>query len=157
MDMASMAATLEARSPFLDHELIEYTMRLPESLKLSGRATKPLLRALAAKMLPAEIATAPKRGFEILLQRWMQHDMNATLRETVLDSGSFAMKRFDPARLRALIDRPAAMDAKRWSGIAWMLLCLEFWHQGWRARRRPANDLTIPATPVAEEPKAAVA
>jgi asparagine synthase (glutamine-hydrolysing) len=158
MNMASMEATLEARSPFLDHELIEFIMRVPERLKLPGRTTKPLLRALAAKLLPAEITTAPKRGFEIPLQRWMQHDMNGLLREIVLDSGSYAMNRFDPDRLRALIDRPAHMDVKRWSAIAWMLLCLEFWHEGWRARQRSRYDLAIPAAQTAPaETRAAVA
>jgi asparagine synthase (glutamine-hydrolysing) len=126
MDMASMAYGLEARSPFLDHELVEFAAHLPEDYKLDGKTTKPLLRALAEKLLPPDVARAPKRGFEIPLQRWMQQDLNTLLRETVLDSRSYAMTHFDPQATRALIGG-TGRDAKRWSGIAWTMLCLEFW------------------------------
>ena len=60
MDRASMAYTIEARSPFLDQELIDYAARLPESLKLPGRVTKPLLRSLAERYLPGELINAPQ-------------------------------------------------------------------------------------------------
>ncbi len=131
MDMASMAHTLEARSPFLDHELIEFVARLPEKLKLSSGETKPLLRALARKLLPPDIAGLPKRGFEIPLQRWMQHDLNDMLTERVMDPASYAMTHFDSGEIAALL-MGEGWDAKRWANIAWMLLCLEIWWDNYR-------------------------
>jgi asparagine synthase (glutamine-hydrolysing) len=137
MDMASMASTLEARSPFLDHELIDLAASLPEGIKLGGTTTKPLLRALAERHLPAEVVHAPKRGFEIPLLRWMSGDLNATLRERVLDPSSYAMNRFDPAAVEALVGG-AGWDRKRWAACAWGLLCLEIWWSKYRSEVVPA-------------------
>lgn len=137
MDMASMAHTLEARSPFLDHELIEFVARLPESCKLPGGRTKPLLRALAKRLLPPEIAGLPKRGFEIPLQRWMQHDLNSMLTERVMDPASYAMTHFDASAVATLLVGEG-WDAKRWAAVAWMLLCLEIWWDNYRRNVIPA-------------------
>ncbi len=131
MDMASMAHTLEARSPFLDHELIEFAALLPEKYKLSGSNTKPLLRALARKLLPPGIASLPKRGFEIPLQRWMRHDLNAMLTERVMDPGSYALTHFDSAEVAGLL-MGEGWDAKRWAAVTWSLLCLEIWWDNYR-------------------------
>ena len=137
MDMASMAHTLEARSPFLDHELIEFVARLPETYKLAGGETKPLLRTLAKRLLPDQIAALPKRGFEIPLQRWMQHDLNATLTERVMDPASYAMTHFDASEVANLL-LGEGWDAKRWAGVTWSLLCLEIWWDNYRRNICPA-------------------
>ena len=144
MDRASMAYTIEARSPFLDQELIDYAARLPESLKLPGRVTKPLLRSLAERYLPEPLINAPKRGFEIPLERWMKKDLNGLLRERLLDNGSFARKRFNRVALESLVEGKG-WDSKRWSAIAWSLLCLEFWWDGHCARM--AGDTTAGQRP----------
>ena len=136
MDMASMAHTLEARSPFLDHKLIEFVARLPESLKLSGGRTKPLLRALAKRLLPPRIANLPKRGFEIPLQRWMRHDLNSMLTERVMDPASYALTHFDAGAVATLLVGEG-WDAKRWAAVAWMLLCLEIWWDNYRRNVLP--------------------
>lgn len=131
MDMASMASTLEARSPFLDHELIDLAASLPEDVKLGGNTTKPLLRTLADRHLPREIVNAPKRGFEIPLLRWMSNDMNAMLLERVLDPSSYCMTHFDHAQVEALL-AGAGWDRKRWAACVWGLLCLEIWWTNYR-------------------------
>lgn len=140
MDMATMAHTLEGRSPFLDHELIEFVTRLPERVKLPGRSTKPILRALAARYLPDELIAAPKRGFEVPLARWMERDLNPMLRDRVLDSGGFAAQIFDRAWLEAFLDG-RGWDRHRWSKIAWILFCLEIW---WSARKNRQSDDAVP-------------
>ncbi len=131
MDMATMAHGLEARSPLLDHELISFVARLPENLKLPGRQTKPLLRALAARFLPPGIAHAPKRGFEIPLLRWMRSDLNGQLWQRMTDPASFCSGHFDRAQIESLL-RGDGWDAKRWANVVWMLLCLEIWWDGYR-------------------------
>lgn len=134
MDIASMAHGLEARSPFLDQDLVSFVARLPEALKLSGRETKPLLRRLAERLLPRDVARAPKRGFEIPLQRWMTGELKPLLTERLTDRTGFAANHFaEPAVARFLA--PHGWDLKRWSSIAWALLCLEIW---WARRPRGA-------------------
>ena len=137
MDMASMASTMEARSPFLDHEIVDLAASLPEAVKLSGNTTKPLLRALAARHLPNEVVTAPKRGFEIPLLRWMEGDLNSMLRQRVLDPSSYAMTRFDPKAVENLLTGEG-WDRKRWAACAWGLLCLEIWWSNYRNMVVPA-------------------
>jgi asparagine synthase (glutamine-hydrolysing) len=143
MDIASMAHSLEARSPFMDHELIEFAARLPESIKLPGAITKPLLRGIAARLLPDEIVNAPKRGFEIPLLRWMRGDLNAMLIERVTDPSSYAMTHFDRSRVGRLLDG-VGWDAKRWAAVAWSLLCLEIWWDRYRSEIRPASRAPAP-------------
>lgn len=137
MDMASMASTLEARSPFLDHHLIDLAASLPENVKLGGNTTKPLLRTLAERHLPDEIVHAPKRGFEIPLLRWMSDDMNAMLYERVLDPSSYCMTHFDRGQLEALLSGNG-WDRKRWSACVWGLLCLEIWWRNYRTAINPS-------------------
>jgi|APSaa5957512535_1039671.scaffolds.fasta_scaffold04602_6 asparagine synthase (glutamine-hydrolysing) len=126
MDMATMAHSLEVRSPFLDHKIIEFVAKLPESYRLNSFETKPILRKLAAKLLPSNIATGKKRGFEIPLLRWMEHDLNDLLMDTVLSDNSYSMNNFDRNAVRSLLSGKG-LDKKRWANIVWELLCLEIW------------------------------
>lgn len=75
MDIASMSYGLETRSPLLDHSLIEYVGTLPHSMRVSLTRTKPLLRDIAAELLPREIVRAPKRGFEIPVKKWLRNEL----------------------------------------------------------------------------------
>ncbi len=126
MDIASMAHGLEARSPLLDQDLVDFVARLPDEMKLKGRETKPLLRRIAEKHLPRDVAHAPKRGFEIPLQRWMEGPLNGLLRARLTDSQSFAAMHFARGGVDAFLDAKG-WERKRWAGIAWALLCLEIW------------------------------
>lgn len=126
MDIASMAHGLEARSPFLDHKLIEFAAHLPSKMKLPGRQTKPLLRQLAEKYLPSEVVHAPKKGFEVPLQNWMTGSLNAMLKERLTDKASLAQQRFDPQAIDRFLTTQG-WDLKRWSSVAWALFCLEVW------------------------------
>lgn len=147
MDMASMASTMEARSPFLDHALIDLAASLPEDVKLKGSTTKPLLRTLAARYLPDEVVNAPKRGFEIPLLRWMQDDLNDMLKERVLDPSSYAMTRFDRQAVETVLVGEG-WDRKRWAACVWGLLCLEIWWTNYR-------NMVVPAAVQAVSAKAA--
>ncbi len=154
MDMASMAHSLEARSPFLDHELIEFAARLPEALKLPGTSTKPLLRAVAARLLPDDIVNAPKRGFEIPLLRWMRDDLNEMLMERVLDPGSYAMGHFDRNQIDHLLSG-TGWDAKRWASVTWSLLCLEIWWDRYKSEIQFAGRRNLSHAPTLAHPQAA--
>lgn len=125
MDIATMASSLEGRSPFLDVPMIEDVWRLPMSLRTGGRATKPLLRALAARYLPPEISVAPKRGFEVPVVRWLRNDLQPLLQDTLLapDSRVGAMMT-DRHHLRAFAEEQTTF-AGNWGSTLWAFLMLE--------------------------------
>ena len=85
MDIASMHCGLETRSPFLDHEVIEFCARLPVQHKVKGRVGKYLLKKLAERYFPADFVHRRKMGFGIPLASWLRGPLRKVLRETLLD------------------------------------------------------------------------
>jgi asparagine synthase (glutamine-hydrolysing) len=83
MDIASMANSIEMRSPFLDHELVELCASLPSEWKVDSRQGKRLLREIVAPDLPAEVLQAPKRGFSVPLEEWWRGDARKPIRESL--------------------------------------------------------------------------
>src|SRR5688572_7602697 len=84
VDIASMAVSLEARSPFLDHHVIEFAASLPENLKLRGLTTKYLLKRSLKKLLPADNLKRPKMGFGVPVGHWFRGEMKGFLRSILL-------------------------------------------------------------------------
>lgn len=99
VDRTSMAVSLEAREPLIDHELMQLAFSIPLELKMQHGKRKALLRAAGAGLAPAMALTERKQGFTIPLQRWFRGDLQALFRARVLSSNS-------PAE--DLIDRRAA-------------------------------------------------
>jgi asparagine synthase (glutamine-hydrolysing) len=87
MDIATMASSLEARSPLLDVPLAEFSWSLPEAW-LIGNTTKPLLRELAGRRLPPDVVRAPKRGFEVPVRRWLAGDLKDVVADSLLSRDS---------------------------------------------------------------------
>ena len=87
MDIATMANSLEGRSPFIDHVLVELAVSLPDRLRASAFQTKPLLRELARERLPPPLVKAPKRGFEVPMASWLRHELRGLLQETRAGAG----------------------------------------------------------------------
>ncbi len=127
MDIATMAHGLEARSPLLDHVFFESAARLPGAVKLAGTETKPVLRALAERHLPAEVAAAPKRGFEVPLSRWLTHELRGLRDEVLLSPSGLLAERFDRGALTRLVENRRGLDPARWSRRVWTLLMLGLW------------------------------
>jgi len=88
VDTASMRESLEIRVPMLDEDLFEFALSLPHHLKATGRMGKRVLRALADRWLPAEVARKPKWGFGIPVDQWVDSDFRTRLKETLLGSSS---------------------------------------------------------------------
>jgi asparagine synthase (glutamine-hydrolysing) len=131
MDRATMANSLEARSPFLDHELMERVARFPSSLLLRGWKTKAVLRAAAAGLLPDEVRRAPKRGFEVPLSAWLVGPWGREV-TAVLEDPSAAIRALIPterlAPWRAWAQQP---DRERAARAVYTLLTLEHWLRRW--------------------------
>jgi len=141
MDIATMAHSLEARSPMLDHELIELAATLPESLKLSGFSTKPLLRSLAAKYLPEEVCRAPKRGFEAPVTRWLKEELHDMVTDTILSQRGLIRELLDRTVVEGLLENRSGLDPARWSRRVWLLFMLGLWDVQVRRAVEPAAAL----------------
>jgi asparagine synthase (glutamine-hydrolysing) len=127
-DRCTMANALEARSPFLDKELIEYVAALPDDVKLRGRRTKFILRRAFADLLPAPIARRGKMGFGVPVGTWFRGELRHYLTDMLLAPD---------ARYRAMLNGAFVEQvvARHLSGRAnlgpqlWTLMCFERWLQ----------------------------
>lgn len=125
MDMATMANSLEARSPLLDVPLAEFSWSLPEKWMLRAAETKPLLRALARKRLPQDVASAPKRGFEVPVARWLAGDLREVVGDLLLSGGSHVAALGNAAAIRTFVEGKDGFAGNRPQAV-WLLLMLEF-------------------------------
>jgi asparagine synthase (glutamine-hydrolysing) len=130
MDRATMAHSLEARSPLLDHRLAEYVARLPADAKVAGGTTKALLREIALTLLPRELVERPKYGFGVPLDEWFRDGLADAYRDLVLGPGAQLGSHLDPAVAAGLLDEHRA--GRRDHGLRlWLLLSFELWARRW--------------------------
>ncbi len=128
VDIATMAVSLEARSPFLDHHVIEFAASLPERYKLRGLTTKYLLKRVLRKLLPAENIDRRKMGFGVPITHWLRGELQGFLRETLLSERSLKRGLFKPVAVARLVDEHTARQ-KDHAHQLWTLLMLELWFQ----------------------------
>lgn len=125
MDIATMANSLEARSPFLDHKLVEFVSALPLSQKVSFAATKRLLRHAVRDILPRQVLTRRKMGFVVPVGRWLRGPLRELLQDTLLASDARTADFIDPVGVRSLIAEHFAGRDR--TPHVWSLLMLELW------------------------------
>jgi asparagine synthase (glutamine-hydrolysing) len=123
-----MAVSLEARSPFLDHHVIEFAASLPERFKLRGLTTKYLLKKVLRKLLPSENLTRRKMGFGIPIGHWFRGTMQPFLREVILSERALSRGLFNHEVVQEFVDQHAAGN-RDYSHQLWTLLMLELWFQ----------------------------
>jgi asparagine synthase (glutamine-hydrolysing) len=126
VDIASMANSLEARSPLLDHRLVEFCAALPSSYKLRGRTSKWLLRRLMQDRLPPAVLSRPKMGFGVPVGEWLRTDLRPLLEDMLLSPSASQRGYFNPVAVRALVNEHLTRRADRTPHI-WALLMLELW------------------------------
>ena len=127
-DRMSMANSLEARSPFLDHELVQFAADVPVDLKLRGMTTKWILKEALRGLVPDEIIRRPKHGFGVPVGRWFRTDLAGYVRETLLSRRALERGYFREDGLRWLLDQHQA-GKRDFGHQLWTLLTLEVWHQ----------------------------
>jgi len=128
VDRMSMAHSLEARVPLLDHHVVEFVTRLPLAFKLRPDRTKAILRELVAPALPPSVLARGKRGFSLPLPRWLAGDLRPLVEDT-LESDTYARSGwFEPAYVRRLwhLHRSGARDL---SWALWQLLVFRVWNE----------------------------
>jgi asparagine synthase (glutamine-hydrolysing) len=127
-DIASMAHSLELRSPLLDRRVVELGLSLPDSLKQEGRTGKIALRRAFAAELPAEVAERGKTGFGLPLAEWFRGGLQPIARELLLDERARARGWFRPEAVERLLADHAAGHADNGHRL-WTLTMLELWQR----------------------------
>jgi asparagine synthase (glutamine-hydrolysing) len=127
VDIASMTHSLEARSPFLDHEFMEFATTIPFELKVRGRVKKYILKRALAGLLPDEILHRRKMGFGVPIDHWLRHELRDMAYDTLLSPQAIGRGYFRPATIRRLLDEHVQRKAG-WHHRLWTLLMLELWH-----------------------------
>jgi asparagine synthase (glutamine-hydrolysing) len=127
MDIASMAHSLEVRSPLLDHELVEFAASLPVEWKLRGDVQKYLLREAFRDDLPEEILGRGKMGFGVPVDHWLRGELRSRAYEILLDPRALARGYFRADTVRRLLDEHSSRAANH-QFVLWALLMLELWH-----------------------------
>ncbi len=128
VDIASMAVSLEARSPFLDHKVIEFAASLPENLKMKGLETKSLLKKVAAKLVPKEVIYRKKMGFGVPIGNWFRGEMKGFVRDILLSEKSLKRGIVKPEFIEKYV-REHTESSKDHTFQIWTLLMLELWFQ----------------------------
>jgi asparagine synthase (glutamine-hydrolysing) len=126
VDIATMANSLEARSPFLDHHVMEFAASLPEKFKLRGLTSKYLLKRILKKLLPAENLDRRKMGFGIPIGPWFRGQLQPFLRETLLSEAALKRGLFKPEAVKRLVELHTRGE-RDFSHQLWTLLMLELW------------------------------
>ncbi len=126
MDIATMAHSLEVRSPLLDHRLMEMSAGLPGAWKLGGGTTKKLFKDALRPWLPGHVLDRPKRGFAVPIASWLRNELRELVSDVLLDRASLERGYFREQSLRRLIgDHMAGVNDN--SAKLWALIQLELW------------------------------
>jgi asparagine synthase (glutamine-hydrolysing) len=140
-DIASMAHSLELRSPFLDRRVLELGVSLPDGLKLSGRRGKAALRTAFGAELPPEVVARGKAGFGVPLSAWFRGELRPLAADLLLDGTARGRGQLRAATVKRLLDEHVTGRADHGHRL-WCLLMLELWQRTW-------VDAAQPVTPAA--------
>ena len=128
IDIATMAYALEARSPLLDHELMEFAAAIPADLKVDGREKKWVFREALREWLPTDILDRPKQGFTVPIGHWLRGELHDLAREVLLDRGSLGRGYFRAEAVESMLERHSA-GADEETKRLWALFMFELWHR----------------------------
>lgn len=129
MDIATMAHSLEGRSPFLAKEVIEFAPGLPDSYKIKNIQTKDILRNLGKKYLPDVLINQPKRGFEIPLKKWVDEELKDIMDGYLLAPDTLYSKIIKKDFVENLISRRINISDERRAKILFCVFSLEVWYK----------------------------
>jgi asparagine synthase (glutamine-hydrolysing) len=128
VDIASMANSLEARSPLLDHKVIEFAASLPEDLKMKRFETKSLLKKVAARLVPKEVIYRRKMGFGVPVGKWFRGEMKNFVSDVLLSDTSLNRGIIKPSMISKYVKEHTSGERDHAFQL-WTLLMLELWFQ----------------------------
>jgi asparagine synthase (glutamine-hydrolysing) len=134
VDRMSMAASLEARVPMLDHLLLEWVTALASRWKMRGSRQKFILRKLAERVgVPKDVLDRPKRGFSLPLGHWMRYELKEMVETILLEPRTLQRGYFNRAGVRKMLDEHFSQRRDH-SPRLWRLLMFELWHRNFMER-----------------------
>ncbi|MDX6693393.1 MAG: asparagine synthase (glutamine-hydrolyzing) [Blastocatellia bacterium] len=128
VDRMSMAVSLEARTPLLDHKLIEFVTRIPASLKMKGLETKHIFKQAVRGLVPDEILDRPKQGFGVPIQQWINQELRDYIRDVLTERRARERGYFQPSYVDLLFDEHER-GRRDHSHQLWALFMFELWHR----------------------------
>jgi asparagine synthase (glutamine-hydrolysing) len=146
VDIASMANSLECRTPLLDYRVVELAAGMPIQYKLYGGRGKRILREAFPELLPREVTHRPKMGFGVPLAQWFRGELREYAHSVLLDGGAASRSYFRPGAVAQLLQQHAS-GAFDHGYRLWGLLVFELWHRTWLDGRAQA---ALPASAAAE-------
>jgi asparagine synthase (glutamine-hydrolysing) len=129
VDVATMANSLELRSPLLDVNVVEWGVSLPRKYKIKGFETKHILKDVARSLVPAELIDRPKMGFAIPRAEWLRTGMKEMVVDTLTDTTATQRGWFDSGEVKKVID--THMRGEDRDNLLWPILMLELWARTW--------------------------
>lgn len=129
VDIATMANSLELRSPMLDVNVVEWGLSLPRKYKIKGFETKHILKDVARSLVPAELIDRPKMGFGIPRAEWLRTGMKELVIDTLTDTTATQRGWFNSKEVSRVIDTHMAGEDK--DNLIWPILILELWARTW--------------------------
>ena len=148
VDRMSMAHSIEARVPLLDHTLVEFAATIPPELQMQNGERKALFKRAMRGVLPEAVLSRPKRGFAIPLGRWFRGPLARFVHDLLLSETSLGRGIFDPGEIRRLVAQPERgqedLDLQLWT-----LISIELWCRLFLDRQPVAFDRREPSAALA--------
>ncbi|HUZ45579.1 MAG TPA: asparagine synthase (glutamine-hydrolyzing) [Terriglobia bacterium] len=132
VDRASMACSLEVRTPFLDHRLVEFVAGLPTHFKMRGFKGKYILKKAVEEWLPHKIVYRQKRGFAVPIASWIRNELRPLVLETLAEDKLKRQGLFNPAFVNQMLREHLEGRADHRKSL-WTLLCFQLWYDRWGA------------------------
>jgi asparagine synthase (glutamine-hydrolysing) len=132
VDKITMSTSIEARVPFLDHRLVEFSAHIPTAMKLRGGVTKHILKHAARDLLPADVIHRRKQGFSAPVKEWFRGELAGYARRSILDSRLREEGLFDYEVLAGMLEAHRT-GRRNYDTLLWSLLNLSQWYDGWIA------------------------
>ena len=129
VDIATMANSLELRSPLLDVNVVEWGISLPRKYKIKGFETKHILKDVARSLVPADLIDRPKMGFGIPRAEWLRTDMKEMVSDLLTDQVAVNRGWFNQIEVKKTLD--LHMNGTDKDQILWPILMLELWARNW--------------------------
>ena len=134
VDRMTMAHSIEARVPFLDHRLIEFVQTIPASLKLRAQETKYIFKKAVHGLVPEEIINRPKQGFDVPIRKWFKYELRELLYDTLTGKQTRERGLLNPDEVLAVLDEHSRGRRDNAPHL-WGLLTLELWHRAFIDRQ----------------------
>ena len=132
VDKVTMSTSIEARVPFLDHRLVEFSFHIPAEMKIRGGRSKHILKKAVEDLLPRDLIDRPKQGFSAPVKEWFRGPLAGYARRSIMDSRLRERGLFNYAVIDAMLEAHRS-GRRNYDTLLWNLLNLSQWYDRWIA------------------------